>query len=346
MLRLLAREAYNRDLDLAQRIQYVHTYLLAKIWYTSQVLPVPSVQIRQIETAVAWFIWQRGHLSYTPLYTAKKKKKRGWDLTDKETNCRALLLYRTWMKIRRGEEIRAEWLSYWSLKSQRGNPSHVEGIPRNLEHLRLYARDKAYVEPPKQGESPRTCRTRIYGTLRRINLAANPPINVHITKRYPTTNWGRLWATVIRHGQRMQSRQIGSKSSTTSCPQFRDYMPSGLRASASAPIVGSTVVMYRITQCGEGKKIWEWTMNRIAWILRMDPVWIPNEWAIRLQFNIWPPQWHRAVLLILAHLVWWTREGWTLSAQEYFDFVRRRRWKVNHNTRRATQVGNYLIILD
>jgi len=58
MVRLQAREAYTRDLDLAQRIQYVHTYLLAKLWYTAQVLPAPSVQIRQIVSAVAWYIWQ------------------------------------------------------------------------------------------------------------------------------------------------------------------------------------------------------------------------------------------------------------------------------------------------
>jgi hypothetical protein len=76
MARLQAREAYTRDLDLAQRIQYVHTYLLAKIWYTAQVLPAPSVQIRQIETAVAWFIWQRD-IFRLPLSTLQKKKKKG-----------------------------------------------------------------------------------------------------------------------------------------------------------------------------------------------------------------------------------------------------------------------------
>ena len=53
MVRLHGREAYTRDLDLAQRIQYVHTYLLAKLWYTAKVLPAPSVQIRQIVSAVA-----------------------------------------------------------------------------------------------------------------------------------------------------------------------------------------------------------------------------------------------------------------------------------------------------
>jgi hypothetical protein len=195
MVRLQAREAYIRDLDLAQRIQYVHTYLLAKIWYTAQVLPAPSVQIRQFETAVAWFIWQ-GDIFRIPLSTLQKKKKGGWGLTDMETKCRALRLYRIWMQIRRDGEITAEWLRYWNPQTQRGSPPHVEGIPRNLEYLSIYARDKAYVEPPKQGEHPRTCRARIYETLRRTKMAANPPRNARKTMRYPTTDWGRVWANL------------------------------------------------------------------------------------------------------------------------------------------------------
>jgi len=152
-VRLQARKAYTRDLDLAQRIQYVHTYLFAKLWYMAQVLPAPSVQIRQIVSAVAWFIWQGG-IFRVPLSTLQKKKKGGWGLTDVETKCRTLLLYQTWMQSRRDREITAEWLRYWNLQTQRGNPPHVEGIPRRMEYLRIYAMDKAYVEPPKQGEAP------------------------------------------------------------------------------------------------------------------------------------------------------------------------------------------------
>jgi len=75
-VRLQAREAYTRDLDLAQRIQFVHTYLLAKLWYTAQVLPAPSVQIRQIMSPVAWFIWQ-GDIFRVSLSALQKKKGLG-----------------------------------------------------------------------------------------------------------------------------------------------------------------------------------------------------------------------------------------------------------------------------
>jgi hypothetical protein len=76
MVRLQAREAYIRDLDLTQRIQYVHTYMLAKLWYTAQVLPSPSVQIRQIVLAVAWFIWQGDIFRYPSPHCRKKEEGR------------------------------------------------------------------------------------------------------------------------------------------------------------------------------------------------------------------------------------------------------------------------------
>jgi hypothetical protein len=57
------------------------------------------------------------------------------------------------MQSRRDGEITAEWLGYCNLQTQRGNPPHVEEIPRRLEYLLIYAMDNAYVEPPKQGEA-------------------------------------------------------------------------------------------------------------------------------------------------------------------------------------------------
>jgi hypothetical protein len=97
MVRLQTREAYSRYLDLAQLIQYVHTYMLAKLWHTAQVLPAPSMQIRQTLSAVAWFFWQGDIFRLHPSTLQKKKKKGSWGLTGVETKCRAFLLYRTWM---------------------------------------------------------------------------------------------------------------------------------------------------------------------------------------------------------------------------------------------------------
>jgi exonuclease III len=57
-VRTLAREAYSRVLCLAHRIQYAHTYLLAKIWYVAQIFPAPSLTIQHITSAVTYFLWR------------------------------------------------------------------------------------------------------------------------------------------------------------------------------------------------------------------------------------------------------------------------------------------------
>ena len=103
---------------------------------------------------------------------------------------------------------------------------------------------------------------------------------------------------------------------------------------------------HRITACGEGRKIWERTRQRIAWILRTVWARIPTEWTLRPQFHIWPPIRHMEVLWILAHMVWYRiRESRTPSEQDYLDFLRRARWKAYQDTRRVTKVGNYLSLL-
>jgi hypothetical protein len=55
-VKAMARDVYGRDLCLTQRIQYGHAFLLAKIWHIAQIFPIPKDQVRQLATAIAWFI--------------------------------------------------------------------------------------------------------------------------------------------------------------------------------------------------------------------------------------------------------------------------------------------------
>jgi hypothetical protein len=51
-----ASEAYQRDLGMSQRIPNAHAYLLAKIWHTAQIFPIPKSCAQQIVVAVVWYI--------------------------------------------------------------------------------------------------------------------------------------------------------------------------------------------------------------------------------------------------------------------------------------------------
>jgi len=89
-----AQTVYYRNLTLDKRITFVYDYLLAKIWYTSQILPPPPDKIRQINTTTAWFIW-KGEIFWVPLSTLQcEETEGGWNLVNVEAKCRALFMYR------------------------------------------------------------------------------------------------------------------------------------------------------------------------------------------------------------------------------------------------------------
>ena len=75
-VRAQARDAYGRDLCLSQRIPYVLSYLLAKIWHTTRFFPAPTVCTPQLMTSIAWYIWQ-GATFRVPISTLQRLKRRG-----------------------------------------------------------------------------------------------------------------------------------------------------------------------------------------------------------------------------------------------------------------------------
>jgi hypothetical protein len=63
-------------------------------------------------------------------------------------------------------------------------------------------------------------------------------------------------------------------------------------------------LQHRITDCGEGPIIWNWTLAKLGLILHMDPQHIQRTWPLRPDFHYWPPQRQTALIWILAHLVY------------------------------------------
>jgi hypothetical protein len=121
----------------------------------------------------------------------------------------------------------------------------------------------------------------------------------------------------------------------------------GINSTSDCKECGSVdTLSHRLTECGEGKNIWEGTMQRIAWIMRTTLEHILAEWLLRPHFQIWPPWQNRAVLWILAHMVWYVMKEWRLpSVQDYWDFMRREQWKVERQVARRDKLGNYLVVL-
>jgi len=154
-VKAMAREVYGGNLCLIHRIQYVNTYLLAKIWHIAQIFPIPKEQVRQLVMAIVWFIW-KGTIFRIPLSTLQRRREDGGlELIDIEAKCRTLFLTKMREQGAKEGTLTAAWLQRWNLRKQEGNPPNILRIPRTLEYLRLYALEWAYLEPKTQDETPR-----------------------------------------------------------------------------------------------------------------------------------------------------------------------------------------------
>ena len=128
MVRTQARRAYSRDLNIAQRITYIQVYMLAKLWYTAQVLQPPSDCLRQITSAIEWYIWQ-GAVFRVPLSTLQRRKEDGgWGLIEVTIKCCTLLITRFWLQGQREGAMVEGWQRYWRVQGMRDNPPNIRRI--------------------------------------------------------------------------------------------------------------------------------------------------------------------------------------------------------------------------
>jgi len=109
-IRAQAQGAYYRDLSLDKRIQYVHDYLMARVWYLAQIFPPPEKCVRQLNTTISWYVW-RGEIFRVPLSTLQRRKgEGGWDRIHITAKSCALFLHRLRQQGLRSGTLTAEWL--------------------------------------------------------------------------------------------------------------------------------------------------------------------------------------------------------------------------------------------
>jgi len=187
-MRATAQATYNRDLSFDKRIRFTQEYLLAKMWYVTQIFPPTPNHVRQLNSAISWYIW-KGDIFRVLLYTLQREKTDGgWDLITLDAKCRALFLHRLQMQCRRAGSLTADWMKYWNLESRLGNPPKPFGISEKLEYLRIFVKDTAFI--PGQGgtESTRAYNRRIYATLRALSIAESLPQKMRVESIWPNAD--------------------------------------------------------------------------------------------------------------------------------------------------------------
>jgi hypothetical protein len=297
MVRLQARDTYSRNLGLSQRIQYAHVYLMAKLWHMAQIYPAPTECVQQIVAAVAWFIWH-GAIFRVPISTLQKNMSEGgWELTDVAAKCRALLITRIWIQSQSAGTIMSDLLKYWKIQTYTANPPDIRRIPIDLEHLRSYALDMAYIRPQPQTELPKAFRRRMYVTLCTIAQAGKSQQGMRITQLHPRTDWKQVWDNLHETWAPEPMKALWYKVIHDILPTNERHHKINLTNTPQCRECGDQdTILHRLTTSSRGRGIWIWTKTCLARILRTDPAHIPNEWLVRPHFHIWPPQKRRVTL--------------------------------------------------
>ena len=131
-------KAYHRALNLDNRIRYVNEVILATAWYTTQIFPLPSNSVRQMNTAIQWFIW-KGAIFKVPLSTLQLPKEAGGRaLVHIMAKCMTLFILRMKKQGQQKATFTTDWLTRWHLHERTPNPPQIKRIPAKFDYLYRY----------------------------------------------------------------------------------------------------------------------------------------------------------------------------------------------------------------
>jgi len=137
-IRTHTQNAYHRALNLDDRIRYINEVILATAWYTTQIYPPPKDSVRQINTAISWFIW-KGAVFKVPLSTLQLPKEAGGRaLIHIMAKCMTLFILRIGKQGHQTATFTTDWLTRWYLYERTPNPPQIRRIPVTFDYLYRY----------------------------------------------------------------------------------------------------------------------------------------------------------------------------------------------------------------
>jgi len=320
-VRAQANRAFTLGRCLATRMGHVNTFFLSKIWYTAQNLPAPNKYTQQLTTAIRWYIW-RGTFFRVSVSTLRRPKPNG-RMGDAGY----------WVEVygaspipyvpARPTERNGDWRMVTDLEptGRQANPPHATKFPTKLAYRYVYAVNMAYITPSEQDKASRCFRRRIYASLSSKALERKGARDVRIMKQHPNTTWSKVWGNL---NAILSSDELKAAWFMV----MYDLIPTNDRLDKTQRSTTNNwehcsrvdTLIHRLSECSEGAGIWRWTRSRTAINLRMDHN-LP-EWTVLPSFQFWPPQRHRALLWILARMMYYSTQHWhRVSTIDYADFM-------------------------
>jgi hypothetical protein len=286
-MRAHAQMAYTREMDLNIRIQYVHDYLMAPLWYITQIMPPTDTMLRQLTTTISWFLW-RGEIFRVPLSTLYKDKQRGgWGLVCIAAKCRMLFAIRMRTLLLTKDTVTERWLKKWRMDEPSENLPIHRKAPAGMDYLNDFYRETAYMPKRRIEETERGYKRRTYTAILHAIQGQHGPAPMRIEVRWPTVNWENVWKNLCTAPVSEKVRVHWYKVIHVLEPTNERLKKIGIAQTDECKTCHrQDTLMHRLIECGEGKVIWGYARNKMAQILRTEPGKIQEEWLLHPQIVI------------------------------------------------------------
>jgi hypothetical protein len=76
------------------------------------------------------------------------------------------------------------------------NPPNIARLPNNIEHIKQYYIDTAYIGQQGESESRITYKKRLYLTMLYYVQTPNDARTMRIQQLWPKTNWNIIWSNL------------------------------------------------------------------------------------------------------------------------------------------------------
>jgi len=89
--------------------------------------------------------------------------------------------------------LTADWVWKWNIQTQSKNPHFKERTPVELEHLRSFDTESAYVPHQGLAEYLQACTRRLYTTMLTIVRAGSGISEMRVARRWSHAEWEIVW---------------------------------------------------------------------------------------------------------------------------------------------------------
>ena len=356
-IRGLIKDTILRDFTLQQRIWYVHSYVLSKVWYVAQILPAKIKHIDTIKRIVASIIW-KGELFRIPFnIMCKQKNEGGYELISIKEKCNALYCKEILRSITDDNTFSTHWIKYWI------NEFSVQNPPNNIGALTKYPlvyhslnlciyneyMQKILLAEEEDEEEEGTAREIQKSTTKAIyeSFMDKQFVTSRLCIQNPNVKWKQVWKNV--HG-----KFFPNKISSTWYKVIYNIYPTRQRLYninlASTPLCTTCcledTILHRLTSCIKISDIWDWMKHKIGMICRTNKNNIPDCILIQPDYNYFLPSKNNALTWLLGYYIYYTMTNKSFPLEEFQTFLKCEYCKIDNEEKKDLFMKYIDIILD